>query len=539
MPRQIYSPFGMPPDFVNDFWDVAVIGTGMGGAVAGHELAKAGHRVIFLEKGLADFPNANGALQLDTENPSARIQNGSWPTKITGSVNGGHSQFFAPLGCGAGGTTLLYAAALERFEPSDFDERWPITFEQLEPFYRKAEEMFKVHGTDYPLYPSEMPHLLPPSLMSECDEHFFESFKASGLNPYRLHVGYGNAQNCKECGGYVCPQKCKSDAKTICIEPALKTGNAYLLDRCEVERLEADTSSVKEIICQRDGKKISIRSRMVLLAAGAYFTPVLLLKSANEHWPNGLANSSGLVGRNLMFHVSDMIAIWPRGRYSMDGPRKTLAFRDFYAYKGIQLGSVQSTGLTAGYGNIIYFLKTAFDKSRWSWAKPVRPLLRIPAYIASLIFGNATIFATILEDKPYPENRITLDPKEPSGMRFNYTVHPELVERVEMHRRLIKNALARHRLMIITPEVNLNYGHPSGTCCFGATPSSSVLDTNNKTHELDNLYVVDASFMPTSGGASPSLTIAANALRVAAHIRDILHRDKQPDTNKSCSFAPK
>lgn len=529
----------MPPDFVNEFWDVAVIGTGMGGAVAGHKLAKAGHRVIFLEKGLADFPSANGALQLDTENPSVRIQNGSWPTKITGSVNGTHSQFFAPLGCGAGGTTLLYAAALERFEPSDFNERWPITFEQLEPFYRKAEEMFKVHGTDYPLYPSEMPHLLPPSLMSECDEHFFESFKASGLNPYRLHVGYGNAQNCKECGGYVCPQKCKSDAKTICIEPALKTGNAYLLDCCEVERLEADTSSVKEIICQRDGKKISIRSRMVVLAAGAYFTPVLLLKSANEHWPNGLANNSGLVGRNLMFHVSDMIAIWPRGRYSMDGHRKALAFRDFYAYKGVQLGSVQSTGLTAGYGNIIYFLKTAFDKSRWSWAKPVRPLLRIPAYIASLIFGNATIFATILEDKPYPENRITLDPKEPSGMRFNYTVHPELVERVEMHRRLIKNALARHRLMIITPEVNLNYGHPSGTCCFGADPSSSVLDTNNKTHELDNLYVVDASFMPTSGGASPSLTIAANALRVAAHIRDILHRNMQPDTNKSCSFAPK
>lgn len=521
-------------NLADELWDVAVIGTGMGGATVGHELAKAGYRVIFLEKGLADFADAGDEMQLDNAEPSARLRNGNWPTKITGSTGEVRSQFFAPLGCGTGGTTLLYAAALERFDPKDFAsspetnypfDGWPISFDQLLPYYRKAEKMFKVCGTGDPLGADKDTQLLAPPGMSECDEHFFESFKSSGLHPYRLHVAYGYIPGCKECGSYICPQKCKGDARTICMEPALKTENAFILDKCEVERLEADASEIREITGYREGKKISIRARIVVLAAGAYFTPVLLLKSANEFWPNGLANSSDMVGRNLMFHVSDFIAVWPRGKYSIQGPRKTLAFRDFYTYRGTKLGLVQSTGLTAGYGNIVYFLKAAFDRSRWRWFKPARPLLRIPAYIASVIFGSATVFATILEDKPYRENRIVLDPNEPSGMRFEYTVHDELRERTRLLRKLIKESLAGHRLLIVGQDVNLNYGHPSGTCRFGTDPATSVLDANNKAHDLNNLYVVDASFMPSSGGASPSLTIAANALRVAAHINNILARE--------------
>lgn len=520
-------------DLADRLWDVAVIGTGMGGATVGYELAKAGHRVIFLEKGLSDFSNADGTLQLGNEDPSARLQSGNWPTRITGNIDNIQSQFFPPLGCGAGGTTLLYAAAMERFDRSDLNPSaepgfttsgWPISFEQLQPYYHQAEKMYKVRGTEDPLCPDEEAQLLVPPRLTECDEHFLESFKKNGLHPYRLHVAYGYEPDCKECGGYICSQKCKGDAKTICLEPALKTGNAHIIDQCEVERLVADSSTVNEIICRRDGGKLTIRAQIVILAAGAYFTPVLLLKSGNEYWPRGLANTSDMVGRNLMFHVSDLVAVWPRGKYSMQGPRKTLAFRDFYIYRGMKLGSVQSTGLTVGYGNIVYFLKTSFDQSRWSWFKPVRPLLRIPAYIASIIFGKATIFATILEDKPYSENRIVLDPGQPSGMRFDYVVHAELRERISVLRELLKKSLARHRLMIISPEINLNLGHPSGTCRFGTDPSSSVLDANNKAHGLNNLYVVDASFMPTSAGANPSLTIAANAIRVADHISDTLKK---------------
>jgi choline dehydrogenase-like flavoprotein len=521
-------------NLADEIWDVAVIGTGMGGATVGYELAKAGHRVIFLEKGHADFENADEAILLDSEEPSERLRNGHWPTKITSCVGEKRSQFFAPLGCGAGGSTLLYAAALERFDPSDFASSsvpghsmagWPISFEQFQPYYRKAETLFKVSGTWDPLCPDKEAQLLPPPGLTELDEHFFESFKASGLHPYRLHVACAYEPGCTECGGYICQQKCKGDAKTICIEPALKTGNARIIDRCEVERLEANAFEVREIVGRRNGEKITIRARIVILAAGAYFSPVLLLKSANEFWPNGLANKSDMVGRNLMFHVSDFVAVWPRGKYSKQEPSKTIAFRDFYTHRGLKLGSVQSTGLSAGYGNIVYFLKAAFDRGSLGWFKPARPLLRIPAYIASVIFGRATIFATIQEDSPYRENRIVLDSKEPSGMRFEYVVHSELRERISELRNLIRKALTRHRSMFISHEISLNYGHPSGTCRFGIDPTSSVLDANNKAHGLNNLYVVDSSFMPTSGGANPSLTIAANALRVAEHINDTLRRD--------------
>jgi len=526
----------------DELWDVAVIGTGMGGATVGYELAKAGNRVIFLEKGLAEFSNAGDSIQLESEDPSERLRNGNWPTKITRYIGETRSQFFAPLGCGLGGSTLLYAAALERFEPDDFKSAsdteqsaggWPISFEQILPYYRKAENLFKVCGTWDPLNPDKESCLLAPSLLTECDEHFLESFKASGLHPYRLHVACAYQPGCTECGGYICSKKCKGDAKTICLEPALKTGNAYLIDRCEVEHLEADASMIREITGRRDGEKISVRARIVVLAAGAFFTPVLLLKSGNKYWPNGLANTSDMVGRNLMFHVSDFIAVWPRRKFPKQDPRKTISFRDFYSHRGIKLGLVQSTGLSAGYGNIVYFLKTAFDRSCWSWLKPVRPLLRIPAFIASIVFGRATIFATILEDKPYLENRIFLDSNEPSGMHFKYVAHAELCERIGVLRSLIKKALAMHRLMIISPEISLNFGHPSGTCRFGTDPSASVLDANNKAHDLDNLYVVDASFMPTSGGANPSLTIAANALRVAEHINNTLRHNNHSSLSKT------
>lgn len=526
--------------FADEIWDVAVIGTGMGGATVGYQLAKAGYRVVFLEKGLADFPPGCDTMQLDSESPTSRLESGNWPTRITGIVDGIKSRFFAPLGCGAGGTTLLYAAALERFDPCDFaplpshsTAAWPISFGQFSPYYHMAEQLFGVRGTTDPLCREDEPQLLPAPGLAECDQHFLDSLGASGLHPYRLHIAYGYAPGCKECGGYICVRGCKADARTVCLKPALQTGNAQLVDRCEVERLAADATAVKGIVCRRDGKEFTIRARVVVLAAGAYFSPVLLLKSANEHWPQGLANRSGMVGRNLMFHVSDLVAVWPRGKYSSQGPRKTLAFRDFYIHQGVKLGSVQSTGLTAGYGNIVYFLKTAFDRSSWRWLKPVRPLLRIPAYIAALLFGRATIFATIMEDKPYPENRIVLDPNEPSGMRFDYMVHAELRERASLLRGLVKKAFKRHRLMVIGQEVNLNYGHPCGTCRFGVDPSSSVLDPNNKAHGLDNLYVVDASFMPTSGGANPSLTIAANALRVAEHICDTLPRDHRSGADNS------
>ena len=517
-----------PKELTDEIWDVAIIGSGMGGATAGYALAKKGHRVIVLEKGNASFPPGDYEEHLDEENQQERFKYGIWPTQITGDVDGRRSRFFGPVGCGAGGSTLLYAAALERLEPDDLgsnnsatahsNNAWPFPYQTLLPYYRTAEQLFKVRGTQDPLNRDPDSELLPPPPMSECDNYFFASFREKGLNPYRLHVGIDYGDKCKECLGYICTQNCKSDAKNICLEPAMQTGNLTLVDQCEVKRLNANEKETKEVVCVRDNKELKIRARIFILAAGAYFSPVLLLNSSNEFWPNGLANNADMVGRNLMFHISDFIAVWPKGKYSRQGPAKTISLRDLYFHNGKSLGSFQSTGLSVEYGNVIYALKMRFDRSRWSWFKPIRPFLRIPAYLASFFLGTATVFATIMEDKPYAKNRVVADTKEPSGMRFEYTVHKELRERIQLFRKTLKSRLAPHRLLFLGEEVNLNYGHPCGTCRMGKEPSTSVLDENCKAHEVANLYVVDASFMPTSGGANPSLTIAANALRVADHI---------------------
>ncbi|HID82162.1 MAG TPA: GMC family oxidoreductase [Chromatiales bacterium] len=532
-------------ELADEVWDVAIIGSGMGGATAGYALAQKGHRVIVLEKGNASFPGGDHDEHLDEEDPQERFKYGVWPTQITSVVEGRRSRFFGPVGCGAGGSTLLYAAALERLEPNDFglhdaashtENAWPFPYETLLPYYRTAEQLFKVRGTQDALNTDRESELLPPPPMSECDNHFFSSFKERGLNPYRLHVGIGYGDKCRECLGFICNQNCKSDAKNICLEPAIQTGNLTLLDQCEVKRLDADEKAAREVVCIRDGKEIRIRARIFIVAAGAYFTPVLLQNSVNNFWPNGLANHADNVGRNLMFHISDFIAVWPKGKFSREGPAKTISLRDFYFQDGKSLGSFQSTGLTVEYGNVIYALKNRFDRSRWSWFKPIRPFLRIPAYLASFFLGPATVFATIMEDRPYPENRVATDAEEPSGMRFEYTVHDELRERIKLFRKTLKSKLAPHRLFVLGEEVSLNYGHPCGTCRMGSDPESSVLDVNCKAHEVDNLYVVDASFMPTSGGANPSLTIAANALRVAEHISERLAdtaADEQPGEVKA------
>ena len=507
-------------------WDVAVIGTGMGGATVGHALALAGHSVLFIEKGHATFPDAADGIQLQNQDPAERLNNAIWPTAISGEVDAAPVRLLAPLGCGAGGSTLLFAAALERFDPSDFmasplesqKPGWPLSYQELSPYYQRAEALFGVSGSDDPLGSDKEGSLMRPQSLSDCDAHFFDAFEAKGLHPYRLHVGREFLPGCTECLGHICRRNCKNDAKKVCLTPALASGNAQMLDDCEVEQLVATVSSVREINCRRRGQKLTIRARMVILAAGALFSPAVLLRSRSQYWPHGLANTSGLVGRNLMFHVSDHIAVWPPRKLRSQDARKALAFRDFYRVDGHKFGLVQSTGFNVGYGNVLYSLRNEFDRSRWRGVKPLRPLLRVVALLASAALGRASVFATVTEDLPYPENRVILDDKEPSGIRFQYRIHSELRHRNELLRQLIKESLAPHRVMLLDRALGLNYGHPCGTCRFGSDPRSSVLDANNKAHGIDNLYVVDASFMPSSGGANPALTIAANALRVAEHV---------------------
>lgn len=534
-------------------WDVAVVGTGMGGATFGFEMARRGHRVLFIEKGLflhGDFAGlastspaaGDGGPPADADSEAARLQRGRWPTRLKGRTSFGEIEFFAPLGCGSGGSTALYAAGLERFSPADFrprgnfpdvadstlPERWPIAYEELRPFYEQAESLYRVRGSQDPLDAALAPSLREPPALNARDRHFCASFEARGLHPYRIHAGYEFVEGCNGCGEGPCARACKSDSAWICLLPALRQHGASLLSQCEVLRLEADAHDVKRLWCRRDGREFALRAKVVALAAGAYMSPVLLLNSRNEHWPDGLANRSGLVGRNLMFHASDFVAVRPLERLSGDGPQKTLALNDFYQADGRKLGNFQTAGAAIGVGQIMQYMRdVAQTDPRWWtrlasprptwWRKLSSPFVRLAAMIMfhGLNFKNAAVWATIVEDLPYHDNRVLADPQAASGMRFEYRYPEELKARVKAFRRRLAERLSPHRVIVLSGENNINFGHVCGTCRFGDDPATSVLDRDNKAYGLSNLYVVDASFFPSSGGTNPSLTIAANALRVA------------------------
>jgi choline dehydrogenase-like flavoprotein len=529
------------PSCATDVHDVIVVGTGMGGSTVGLALARLGRRVLFLEKGLFLFggvDRGDGRPRPDAEDsPEGRMRRGWWPHPIVGRTDAGRLVFFGPQGCGSGGTSGVYAAQLERFNPADFaprahypdvpgttlPEAWPITYEDLLPYYREAEALYRVRGTDDPLNPDPGSPLLEPPPMSERDQALFDSLGQLGLHPYRSHVGFEFVKGCEECGGAICPRDCKNDAGRISLMPAIRQYGARILDRCEVLRLESSGRAVKKVYCRWRGQTLALSAKVVVLAAGAFFTPRLLLESSSDAYPDGLANRSGLVGRNLMFHTGEFLAIHQRGAASKEGPKKSMALNDFYIADGKKLGTVQSVGVDVSWGSVLYHMRSVSKMDpRW-WQTLTIPFLRLAARASAAYFKDSVVLATIVEDLPYHENRVRLDRSARSRFRFEYRYTDELFERNELLSSLIKRALAgRHPTVALSPLKFLNYGHVCGTCRFGVDPTESVLNANNRAHDVDNLYVVDASYFPSSGGTNPSLTIAANALRVGKAIHQHL-----------------
>jgi choline dehydrogenase-like flavoprotein len=267
----------------------------------------------------------------------------------------------------------------------------------------------------------------------------------------------------------------------------------------------------------RDGRKLAFRARRFVLAAGALGSPSLLLNSASEAWPYGCANESGLVGRNLMFHLSEVIAIWPERAVDFEGFSRTISLRDLYYVNGRRFGLVQSLGFSASFGNILQALNERFERSALRRVPPLRQLNRIPAMAAVRAFGEARVFTGILEDLPYASNRVFLENGDMSSMRVTYDFSSELLERRALFRGAIKKSIKGLRSFFMNMEPELNFGHPCGTLRFG-DPGKSVLDASCRAHSVENLYAVDTSFMPTSTGVNPSLTTAANALRIADRI---------------------
>jgi choline dehydrogenase-like flavoprotein len=508
-------------------WDVAILGAGMGGGFAARALAEAGRDVLLIEYGNEQISPTGTTEALDDH--ETRIAESKWPTMSAFEVDGVVNRCYAPLGAGVGGSANWYAAALERFDDRDIDLRsdsthptggWPISYDELLPYYERAERLLHVCGTSDPLNPHVFNHISEPPPLGPPDSDFLHFFQEKGLHPYRLHVGIRYRRGCDECLGRLCFKNCRADVRSVLAESMSKP---TIMARTEVIKLEATSDRVTHAIVLQGGRQINIHAKIFVLAAGAIHTPKLLLQSRNHHWPDGLANRSGLVGRNLMFHVNQAFALWPSRRLPSTGPRKSLAFRDFYEVAGQRLGSVQSTGFGLGYGEYLMHLYRVFDQSAASKLRSLRPLLRIPALVTIKTFGRATIFVCLIEDLPYQENRVVLDTNEADGVRVEYNIKGELRHRVTQFRQLLTERLKGRRMVFLSQDVDLNYGHPCGTCAMSRDPSTGVIDHNCRAHSIANLFIADASFMPTSAAANPSLTIAANALRVSSEIDHLLN----------------
>jgi choline dehydrogenase-like flavoprotein len=446
-------------------------------------------------------------------------------------ISGRFARRFVPfIGSGTGGSSALYGMVCERFFAQDFTPRqnfrdpgdstvpeaWPITYEQMSPWYAEAEKILGVRGQPDPLRPEAAAVGLPaaPPFSSD-NQPLVDYLTGRGLHPYHLPMACDYTEGCETCQTFLCPKPCKGEAARNGVLPALTEHGAHLLAECKVVRLEADRTTVQQVICEHRNGTVSLKAKVVVLAAGALATPVLLLNSRSGDWPRGLANGSDWVGRNLMRHLLDPIEIWPQRDSTITAANKEIGLNDFYYWEGQKYGTVQSFGA-------IPPMEMLTNRPGWQ-AGGLRAMNPVVRRVYERFFTGGLILAAMTEDLPYLDNRVLPSDRPTSDgrqrLRIQYHLHDSETERRRTFLRQLKEVLQPFRkLPLGSGKDNSNLGHVCGTCRFGTDPATSVLDLHNRAHEVDNLYVVDTSFFPSSAGLNPSLTVAANALRVAAHV---------------------
>lgn len=524
-------------------WDVIVVGTGMGGGLLGCRLAQSNRRVLFVEKGRSTLPGIPGTIRsampelaepLAVRSAEAYYDALARAGRSTDEIEDISRRFpkrFVPfIGSGTGGSSALYGMVCERFFVRDFTPRqnfrdpgastvpeaWPVSYDQMRPWYTEAEKLLGVRGQPDPLRPEAAEVGLPPAPPFSADNQPLVDFlKGRGFHPYHLPMACDYADDCATCQTYLCPRSCKNDAARNGVLPAVTEHGAQLLTECRVVGLDADRTRVRQVICEHRSGTLALKAKVVVLAAGALATPVLLLNSRSGDWPRGLANGSDWVGRNLMRHLLEPIEIWPHPGSTITAANKEIGLNDFYYWEGQKYGTVQSFG--------------AIPPMEWLTNRPgcrgkaLRLMSPAVRRIYERFFTGGLVLAAMLEDLPYLDNRVLPSDRSSADgrqrLRIHYRLHVSEIERRATFLRQFKEVFEPFRKVALgSGKDNANLGHVCGTCRFGTDPKTSVLDPYNRAHELDNLYVVDTSFFPSSAGLNPSLTVAANALRVAAHV---------------------
>jgi choline dehydrogenase-like flavoprotein len=503
---------------VNNQYDIIIIGSGAGGGTLAYALSDWGKKILLIERG-GFLPKSK-----DNWSPEAVFDRALYKTKEVWYDK--HEKPFHPgMNYYVGGNTKVYGAALPRFRKEDFGElthhdgtspAWVVSYDELEPYYTRAEKIYRVHGTrgEDPTDPprsSDFP--FPPVSHEPYIEELAAKFKAQGLHPYHYHMGIdlneqdrslGKCVRCDTCDGFPCLVDAKSDAHINAVLPALKSGNVTLLTNAYVSKLctNASGNEITSVEVQRNGQTEMYSAPIVVVACGAVNSAALLLRSANDKHPHGLANRSDLVGRNYMTHHGTVaMAVNPLLRNDVVF-QKTISINDFYL-RGpnydYPMGNIQAVGklqpgmLTADVGFV------------------PRPILK---YISD----HSCDWWVMTEDLPDPNNRVELrrDGSIKVSVKYN---------NVESHHRLVKtfeHIMRRAGYPIyIAKQVGIEFAaHQVGTIRFGGDPKNSVLNEWCRAWDVQNLYVVDASFMPSSAAMNPALTIMAMALRVADYLRE-------------------
>ena len=518
----------------DNHYDVLIIGTGAGGGTLAWALAPTGKKILLLERG--DY---------------VRREPQNWSTQavaLEGRYNnaerwrdGKGAEFQPGQHYFVGGNTKFYGAALLRLRERDFgavrhaggvSPAWPLAYADLEPYYTRAEHLYSVHGTrgEDPTEPwASAPYRHPAVSHEPRIQQLHDDLTARGYQPFHvpmaIQIDESNPRRsacvrCATCDGHPCLVNAKADAQVTCVDPAIAHDNVTLVTGARVVRLEtsANGREVVRVVVERNGITETYAADVVVSSAGAINSAALLLRSANDKHPNGLANGSDQVGRNYMCHLNSvMMQITKCPNPTVF--QKTWALNDFYwgtSEWPHPMGHVSFVG--------------KLDEALLRAGAP----RFVPGWTLNQMARHSLDFWLTSEDLPDADNRVTVE--RDGQIRLSYTANNE-----EAHKRLtreFKEALrglpcAEHGADCYTDLIPMQayigkriplagVAHQNGTCRFGEDPKTSVLDTNCKTHEVDNLYVVDGSFFPSSSAVNPALTIMANALRVADHLKERL-----------------
>lgn len=517
-----------------EHYDIIIIGTGAGGGTLAYRLAPTGKRILVLERG-PFLPREKENWDTKTVFTTNRYHNDEvWHDRDGNELHPGMSYF-------VGGNTKVYGAALFRLREQDFEDyihkdgispAWPLKYQDFEPYYTQAEVLYQVHGKqgDDPTEPPRSQDYAYPPVSHEARiQAITETLKAKGLNPYHTPVGIhlNEAQRylsecirCSTCDGFPCLVQAKSDAEMSAVRPVMGQDNVTLLTEAQVMKLHTSASGreITRVEVEVNGDRQIFSADIVAVACGAVNSSVLLLRSHNDLHPNGLANSSGLVGRNFMKHVLGSVI----GVTTEPNPtafQKTLSINDFYWGEDgydYPMGQIQTLGKVN---------KDMLEGNAAEYA----PLT--PEQVAT----HSIDWWLTVEDLPDPKNQIRV---EGDKIVLDYTENnSEPYDRLEQRWiEILKSMECAEQIhspstyfvkggakTYFTGKLPLDgVGHQVGTCKFGTDPATSVLDLHCRTHDVDNLYVVDGSFFCSSGAVNPTLTIIANALRVGDHLMDRL-----------------